>query len=283
MRVGRGGSVIVDVLRVLAATVWREWLVFVRYPMNAVMRLVEPIMWLTPVYFLGRTFATADGRLPGFEAVTGTSNFLSFVLLGSIVGSYISAVMWGLGFALKQQMDEGTLEALWLTPNSRLWLLVGRSLFGLVVTGLNTASVLVLAHFLFGFSPGGPLGAALLVLVPTVVALYGFGFAYAALVLFAREANFLTDVGSFLIQVLSGVNFPVTALPRALMVLALALPITYGIDLMRALVLGTRPLVALPVAVAILGMAAVGFVAVGVRAFKAAERRIQASGTVGMH
>ncbi len=96
---------------------------------------------------------------------------------------------------------------------------MGRSLFGLVVTGLNTIFVLVLAHFLFGFSPGGPLGAALLVLVPTVVALYGFGFAYAALVLFAREANFLTDVGSFLSQVLSGIDFPVTALPRALMIL----------------------------------------------------------------
>lgn len=269
-------------VRVLVATVKREWQVFLRYPMNAVMRLVEPIMWLTPVYFLGVSFSQGE-RMPGFEATTGTSNFLSFVLLGSIVASYISAVLWGIGFALKQQMDEGTLEAIWLTPNSRLWLLVGRSVFGVLITGLNTASVLVLAHFLFGFHLGGPLGPALLVLVPTVVALYGFGFAYAAVVLFAREANFLTDVGSFLLQVLCGVNFPVTALPRVLMVVAVALPVTYALDLMRTLVLNTRPLVAVPIAAAILVVSAAGFVLLGVRAFAAMERRVRAAGTVGMH
>lgn len=269
-------------MRVLLATVRREWLVFLRYPMNAVMRLVEPVMWLAPVYFLGMSF-TSGGRLPGFETTTGTSNFLSFVLLGGIVGSYISAVFWGLGFAVKQQMDEGTLEAVWLTPNSRLWLLVGRSLFGVLITGLNTVSVLTMAHFLFGFTAGGPLGPALLVLIPTVVALYGFGFSYAAIVLFAREANFLTDTGSFLVQVLCGVNFPVTALPRALMVIGLALPVTYGIDLMRVLVLGTRPLVAVPIAVAILLVSAAAFVVVGIRSFAAMERRVRAAGTAGMH
>ena len=277
-----GVGIIGTAMRVLLATVRREWLVFLRYPMDAVMRLVEPIMWLTPVYFLGLSFTSGE-RLPGFEATTGTSNFLAFVLLGSIVGSYISAVFWGLGFALKQQMDEGTLEAVWLTPNSRLWLLVGRSLFGVLITGLNTASVLVLAHLLFGFTPGGPLGPALLVLIPTAVALYGFGFAYAAMVLFAREATFLTDLGSFLVEVLCGVNFPVTVLPRALMVIGLALPVTYGIDLMRALVLGTRPLVAVPVAVAILLVSAAAFVLLGIHAFSRMERRVRAAGTAGMH
>ncbi len=88
------------------------------------MRIVQPVMWVAPVYFMGVSFSV-DGEAVGFAASTGTSEFLAFILLGSVVSSYVSAVLWGIGFSLKQEMEQGTLESLWLTPNSRLWLMVG--------------------------------------------------------------------------------------------------------------------------------------------------------------
>ena len=39
-----------------------------------------------------------------------------------------------------------------------------------------------------------------------------------------REANTLVDVSSFLVQIFSGTNFPVNALPYLLLPIALALP-----------------------------------------------------------
>src|SRR5690606_40227745 len=84
------------------------------------MRIVQPVMWVAPVYFMGVSFSV-DGEAVGFAASTGTSEFLAFILLGSVVSSYVSAVLWGIGFSLKQEMEQGTLESLWLTPNSRLW------------------------------------------------------------------------------------------------------------------------------------------------------------------
>src|SRR5690625_2240704 len=225
---------------VLGAVMRKEWLIHLRYPLNLVMRFVEPLMWMAPVYFLGLSFSEG-GQALGFAGTTGTKDFIAYILLGTVVGSYVSAVFWGIGFSLKQEMEQGTLESLWLTPNSRLWLLVGRSTVSVLITGLNTVGVMVVAYFLFGFEITGSIAAALVVLVPMVIALYGFGIAYAGIVLYLRDANTLSDMGGYVLQLVTGVNFPVTALPRALMVVGMALPMTYAIDAMRALLIDARP------------------------------------------
>src|SRR5690606_36696082 len=173
------------------------------------------------------------------------------------------AVLWGIGFSLKQEMEQGTLESLWLTPNSRLWLLVGRSTVSVLITGRNTIGVGIVVYFLFGCEVTGSIAAALLVLVPMVIGLYGFGVAYAGIVLYLREANTLSDVGGYVLQRLTGVNCPAHAMPRTLMVVGLALPMTYSIDAMWALLLGTRPLVAVSLSFAIFIVAMAAFLWLG--------------------
>ena len=113
-------------LRAVLAVVKKDWLHFVRYPLNALFSTIQPLMWLTPIYFLGKSFATADGNA-GFAAYAGTSDYMSFVLVGAILSNYVSAVLWGMGYALKNEMDSGMLESNWLTPMSRPLMLVGRT------------------------------------------------------------------------------------------------------------------------------------------------------------
>lgn len=269
-------------MAVLWAVVRKEWLIHTRYPMNLIMRFVEPLMWMTPVYFLGMSFSE-NGQAVGFAGSTGTNDFIGYILLGSVVGSYVSAVFWGLGFSLKQEMEQGTLESVWLTPNSRLWLLVGRSVIGVVITGLNTISVMVAAYFLFGFQIGDAIGKALLILVPTVIGLYGLGIAYAGVVLLLRDANTLTDIGSYMLNLLSGQDFPVTSLPKALLVVGMTLPMTYAIDLLRTLLLNTEPLVAVPISVAVIAGSTVVFLAVGRRVFRRIDAKVRRMGTLATH
>ena len=53
-------------LRVMGATARKEFLVFTRYPANAVLSLIELIMWLTPLYFMGKAFSLG-GQAVGFR------------------------------------------------------------------------------------------------------------------------------------------------------------------------------------------------------------------------
>ena len=116
-----------------------------------------------------------------------------------------------------------------------------------------------------------------------LIGLYGFGFAFAALVLIMREANTMVDVSSFLMQIFSGANFPVNALPRWLLPISLALPLTYGFDAVRGWLLGTRTL--LPIGWEIVLMIVFMFVmlAVVLVAFRALERHVRKLGTLGQY
>ena len=238
-------------LRALYVIALKDWKVFWRYPLNAVSNIFQPIIWITPVYFMGKAFST-NGQALGFAAYSGTSDYMSFILLGTVLTNFILTVFWGMGYALKNDMDAGVLESNWLTPVPRLLILVGRTLSSLLVTAITSAIMLVIAGALFGFQPTGNTLAAFLTAIPMLIGLYGFGFAFAAVVLLMREANTLVDVSSFLVQGFSGTNFPVQSLPPWLIPIALILPLTYGLDAVRGFLLETETLLPIPVEIGIL-------------------------------
>ena len=268
--------------RAVLAIARKDCLHFVRYPLNAFFRMFEPLIWLTPVYFLGKSFATPGGN-SGFAAYAGTADYMSFILVGTVLSNYVAAVFWGMGFALKNEMDAGVLETNWMAPVSRPLFLVGQTLASLGITTFNSAGMLCLAWVLFGFRTTGNLLAALGALLPLLMAIYGFGFAFAALVLLMRDANTLVDVSNFLLSLLAGSNFPVRALPRFLLPLSLALPLSYGYDAVRGYLLHTRTVLPLEDEIAILLAFMGAMIPLGYAVFKGIERRCRVLGTLGLH
>jgi ABC-2 type transport system permease protein len=269
-------------LRAALAIARKDWLHFFRYPLNALFRVIEPIAWLTPFYFLGRSFASPSGS-SGFAAYTGTADFMSFILVGAVLSNYIGAVFWGMGFALKNEMDSGVLETNWMAPVARPLFLVGQTLASLTITTVNSAATLSIARLMFGFQITGDVLAAALALAPMLIALYGFGFAFAGLVLLMRDANTLVDVSNFLVAMLSGSQFPVNVLPRFLLPLSLAIPLTYGFDIVRGYLLRTRTLLPPLYEIAILLLFMAVMVPLGYMLFKHVERHCKQLGTLGMH
>ena len=269
-------------LRALYVIARKDWKVFWRYPLNAASNIFQPIIWITPVYFMGKAFSV-NGQALGFAAYSGTADYMSFILLGTVLTNFIMTVFWGMGYALKNDMDAGVLESNWLTPVPRLLILVGRTLSSLLVTAITSAIMLALGAGLFGFHPTGNTLAAFLTAIPMLIGLYGFGFAFAAVVLLMREANTLVDVSSFLVQGFSGTNFPVKSLPTWLIPIALILPLTYGLDAVRGLLLQSDTLLPIPLEIAIL----IAFMFVmcwfGAWVFNRVERRVRTLGTLGQH
>ncbi len=269
-------------LRALFAIAHKDWQQYWRYPLNAVSSVFQPIVWLTPVYFMGLAFSV-NGKAHGFAAYSGTSDYMSFILLGAALSNFIDSVFWGMGYSLKNDMDAGVLESNWLAPVPRPLLLVGRTLTTLLITAITSLMMLLVAALLFGFRPTGNALASLVPVLPMLIGLYGFGFAFAALVLIVREANTMVDISSFLVNILSGTQFPVNSLPRWLMPVSLALPLTYGFDAARGFLLRTRTLLPIPVEIAILVVFMVVMIYLGLAAFKHLEQRVRTLGTLGQH
>jgi len=269
-------------LQALWAIARKDWITYWRYPLSAVSSVLQPIVWLTPVYFMGLAFSV-NGKALGFAAYSGTTDYMSFILLGTVLSNFISAVFWGMGYSLKNDMDAGVLESNWLAPLPRPLLLVGRTYTSLLINTITSLMMLLVAGLIFGFQISGNVLPAVLTALPMLIGLYGFGFAFAAVVLLMREANTMVDISSYLVQLFSGANFPVNALPRWLLPVALILPLTYGFDAVRGWLIQTKTLLPIPVEIAML----VGFmflmIWLGLLAFRALERRVRRLGTLGQH
>jgi ABC-2 type transport system permease protein len=268
--------------RALYAIVKKDWKQYWRYPLNAVSSVFQPLIWLTPVYFMGRAFSL-NGQALGFAQYSGTADYMSVILIGTVLENFINAVFWGMGYALKNDMDAGVMESNWLTPTPRLLILVGRSLTNLIVTFATSLMMLLLATLAFGFHASGDVLNAFLPVLPMLVGLYGFGFAFAALVLLVREANTLVDMSSFLVQLFSGSNFPVNSLPRWLLPISLALPLTYGLDAARGTLLKTNTILPVQWEMVLLVVFMFVMLWLGSWAFRSLERRVRKLGTLGQH
>lgn len=269
-------------LRALYMIALKDWTQFWRYPLNAVGYVLQPLIWITPAVFMGQAFSI-NGKAEGFAAYSGTSDYVSFMLLGMVMGNIISAVFWGIGYALKNDMDAGVLESNWLTPISRPVMLIGRTIANMVVTILTSGTMLLIAALLFGFRPTGNALLALTPVIPMLIGLYGFGMAFAAIVLLMRDANTLVDVGSYLVTLFSGAQFPVQALPRFLLPISLALPLTYGFDAARSILLKTRTLLPIQYEFGLLALFMVVMTWVGLKVFTRMERTVRQKGTLGQH
>ena len=269
-------------LRALYALIRKDWKQYWRYPLNAVSSVFQPLIWIAPVYFMGQAFSV-NGKAIGFSQYSGTTDFMSFILLGTVLESFINAVFWGMGYALKNDMDSGVMESNWLTPIPRLLILVGHSVTNLIITAITSLGMLLFGSLVFGFNASGDVSKALLPIIPMMLGLYGFGFAFAAVVMLMREANTLVDVSSFLVQIFSGSNFPVNALPRFLLPVALALPLTYGLDAVRAHLIGTKTILPLQWEMILLVVFMFVMLWIGTTAFKSLERRVRTLGTLGQH
>jgi ABC-2 type transport system permease protein len=240
------------------------------------------MLFVVDTGLMGQVFSV-NGEARGFAAYSGTTDFMSFILMGTALSNFINAVFWGMGYSLKNDMDSGVLESNWLAPLPRPLLLVGRTFTSLTITAITSLAMLLIAGPIFGFNPSGNALAACLTVLPLLAGLYGFGLAFAALVLILRDANALVDMSSFLVQIFSGSDFPVNSLPKWLLPISLALPLTYGFDAVRGWLLGTGTLLPIAVEVALLIIFMLIMIVLGLAAFRALEQRVRMRGTLGQH
>jgi ABC-2 type transport system permease protein len=269
--------------RAAMAIARRELRVILRYRLNAINRVLQPIYQvLLPGVLLGATFAVG-GEALGLAETAGTTDIAGYLFLGMLALTLVSAGFWDVAYSLKTEMDAGTLEPAWLTPTRRETFIIGLTISGLVMATVTTGVIVLIGIALFGASIAPQLAIALPILALTAVGVLGIGYLIGAVVLRMRDANFFVDAADFIFVGLSGAAFPIIVLPEAVRWASYLLPTTHALDLVRVSALGTTPLLPAPVEWVMLVATSVGFVLVGRYAWLATERRMRVRGTLGQH
>lgn len=269
-------------LRALKAAARKEVRVIWRYPTLWAGMVFWPIL-LPAVYVLqAHAYAGGDSRaMAAFFSRSGTSQLAGFIFLGWSVYMWLSMSLWGPGTALRQQQVQGQLEAVFLTPASRVAVLFGPVVAYLALTLWMLFVVGVALRFAFGVTLGAAEAAqALAVVVASTPAIYGIGALFSSAVLRWREVNGLVQVVRGLFTVFCGMTYPIVILPQWAQHVAYSLPPTYVIgDFRLVLLRGASLAQVAPDLLILLGSGALLCILAAV-AFRATERYARGGGSL---
>ncbi len=219
-----------------------------------------------------------------YRAIQAPPEFTGFVVLGGAMTAYWLNVLWNMASQFYWEKETGNLELFLIAPTSRMAILLGMALGGLVATTVRAVAVLALGTLIFGVTPTVADWPQLVgVFVLTLVALYGLGMLFSSLfLLFGREAWHLANLLQEPVFLLSGFYFPVKALGVAVALAASVIPITLGLDAMRQLLFPEMmaQLKLLPVGYELVGLAvlSVVFLFAAHRALRFMERLARREG-----
>lgn len=272
-------------LRALLAVAHKEWTIFRRYPSWIVMFLVWPVLFPFGYIFSARALAGPGGAsLGAFGALSGTTDYVGFIVVGSTLWMWLNMTLWDIGFNLRNEQMRGTLESNWLCP---IWR--GALLFGSSLTKLGTSLIfLVIATLEFQLVFGvrmtdGNLGLLLLALLLTIPIIYGIGITFASLVLRFKEANAMVFLVRGLFMIFCGLTYPLEVLPTWMQRVAGLLPLTYAIRAVRASALSDATWADVWPDLRALAIFAVALPILGLAAFYLTERRSRRAGDLGQY
>jgi ABC-2 type transport system permease protein len=271
-------------LRSLWAVVRKEWLIFVRYPSWIIALFVWPIIFPLGYVLTARALSGVNGiGLAQFQANTGLADYVGYIAIGTTIWMWQNVVLWNVGFSLRNEQLRGTLESNWLSPTWRFAYLLGSS-FPQLFSMLIFLTISALEYiFLFGVHFQGSLWLALLVILAAIPSIYGLGFAFASLVITAKEANAFVFLVRGVVMIFCGITFPVGLLPAWMQSLTYWLPQTYIIHAMRSATLSNAGLGAISHDLQMLLVFGLAWLVIGYVAFNWMERRARQTGAIGQY
>ena len=220
------------------AMVRKELIVMARYPINFIASFGQVFLIVAVFTLGGRTFIPSQDL--GVD--NGPSNTAGVVIYGFILFLFLSDTLWTIGYNVRNEQVQGTLEQLYLSPASKFASLVSRVTNTLVWTGLLSIAGSALMASMIGRLPFENPLRGLYLLAMALSGTFGIGFAFAALTLRIREtAQTMANMLQFALLILSANFFPFSALPPFLIAIAKANPLAYAVDAFRSTLMGYPP------------------------------------------
>jgi ABC-2 type transport system permease protein len=210
-------------------TLWkREMLRFVRERTRLVSSVVTPILWLV---IFGTGLGMSLGRATGY-------NYQQFIFPGIIAQTLLFTAMF-MGISVIWDKQFGFMKEILVAPVSRLSIFIGKMLG--VGTSAIVQAIIVLA---LGFLIGIPLTIPMIAEALPMMVLIAIGLVCIGLII-ASILNSLENFGAIVTFVnmpmffLSGSLFPVATLPSWLKWVFYINPLTYDVDALRAITMGS--------------------------------------------
>jgi ABC-2 type transport system permease protein len=207
---------------------------FMRAKSRIVGALAMPLFFLA---FLGLGF-----RRMAIPGLTGDVSYISFLVPG-ILGMSILFSSTFAGLSVLWDREFGFLKEIMVAPVSRVSIVLGRIAGGATTTLIQAMFILGIS-FLMGFKITSVVSVflALVFMVLIAVTFISLGLIFASKMRDIQGFSIVMNFVIFPLFFLSGALYPLENLPAFLRYLSLIDPLTYGVDGMRAALIGVSSL-----------------------------------------
>jgi ABC-2 type transport system permease protein len=264
---------------VLAAFLRRDFRIGISYRASFTVEVIGSVLLLALFFYLGRLVDNADIRVDHNRS----GSYFAYAAVGLALFSILQVGITLFSSKLREEQTTGTFEELMTTPASPSLIVLCSASYDFLRATVSGLVLLAVAVTIFGLRLNVT-PSSLVTAVAAIVGCLGLfasvGIALASFtVVFKRSAS-LVGMALSALALLGGVYFPIEVLPTPIEQVARALPFTWGLDVMRASLLGGK------VDVAQLGgllVAAGLLLPVMMAVFRSAVRRARRQGTLAQY
>lgn len=221
-------------LKVLRGTLKKNLLVKYRaYPMDFFIGNVLSGFYTALGAYMMYKLMFAKKLSPTFAQFTGTRDYMSYVIVGSLIYIFVIRTCLNVSRSLITELREGTLESLMLAPFRRVEYFLGNMLVQTITTTVEIfISLLVAIPFGINFSHfnlAGFIGAAIF----SLYAYFGVSMILGVIMLYTRDTYISQNTLFTFLFLVCGITFPPQYLPGWLRLIAELIPITQSVTLIR--------------------------------------------------
>ena len=213
-------------MRGLLQLTWLEIKIFVREPLGLIGTVGVPVLVFV---VLGRLLGGAARRQPSDVPPFVSVDLPIFVSLLMSISAVLSLVT-----VISIYREGGILKRLRATPLQPHTILLAHVLVKLLFTAVSLLLAIAAGRRVFPMAEA-PVASFILAMLFTTLCVLSLGFLIASLVPTARFAQPIGTLILYPLIGLSGLFYPIAAMPRALQAVALVQPFPYAVSLLRGI------------------------------------------------
>jgi ABC-2 type transport system permease protein len=199
------------------------------------------LVWLVygVVNTLAITFIAKQAEHEGLASHEQASKLVLFLLLGTLVWAYLSAVLDDISLVVTWERWEGTIEHTLMAPVPRWIHLVGMAAFGIMHALVRTLLILLIALPFFNVELGqADWGSAIAIIAVGSFSIAGLGILAGVLpLLYPERGTQMSFMLQAVVLLISGVYYSTDVLPAWLRVFSFLSPATYVLEGIRGAII----------------------------------------------
>jgi len=179
----------------------------------------------------------------------------------------ISALLTSI--AIVREKEVGTLEQILVSPVHPVQIIIGKAIPYTVIGFVDSVLVLLMGHFMFQVPVHGSLWLLSFSLVLYILTGLSFGLLVSTITNSQQEAMMATLMATILPTImLSGFIFPIKSMPLIFQYMALLIPATHFLEIIRGILLKGSSAQDLVVQLSYLGFIALSLIMISIRKFR---------------